>query len=320
MRRYFVPPFFGLWDARVHHIDLPKNEWDEAVKLLHLENRAKVIEELKGEYGPDRIEDKIKNFQEIGDSPMSIVSYHNLFFRQAREAFVVGAYYPALTGACALGERILNHLILDLREEFRSTNTYKTVRSKESIDDWDRAVRILDDWKVLEPGVSERFQNLKTLRHNSIHFNAQTYQRAREDALQALQILKEIITGQFGAFGTQRWFIRGTQGACFIKKESESDPFVRAFYLKQCPYVGYRYALKPLRGGAWLAFDQETYEGTTLTDKEFCDLYENRGVSDLASDDLPPKPGIITWLLVTGEASRITLELAASPSEDADNT
>src|SRR5882762_6140730 len=182
MRRYFVPGYFGLWDARVHHIDLPEDHWEENVKSLHLENRARVLEALEREYGSEGIEIKIKNFREIGDSPMSIVSYHNLFFRQARQSFVIGAYYPALIAACALAERILNHLILDLREHFRSSRSYKKVHDKESIDDWDRAADVLEDWKVLEPGVSENFRKLKLIRHRSIHFNAQTYQRVREDA------------------------------------------------------------------------------------------------------------------------------------------
>jgi len=48
-----------------------------------------------------------------------VIAYHNSFLRRVRDAFASGNYYPALTAGCALGERILNHLILDLREEFR---------------------------------------------------------------------------------------------------------------------------------------------------------------------------------------------------------
>jgi len=55
-------------------------------------------------------------------------------------------------------------------------------------------------------------------------------------------------------------------------------------------------------------------EPAAITDDEFCDLYNNRKPSDLASDDLLPKFGIITWLLVTGEASRVTLESASQQS------
>lgn len=309
MRRYFVPGFFGLWDSRAHHLEMPKEHWDNNVKALHIETRTKIIDGLKSEFGDDQFETKLKNFQDIGDSPLSIVSYHNLFFWQARRAFVIGAHYPALTSATALGERILNHLIVDLREHFRDRPTYKEVHGKGSIDDWGRALRILDDWKVLEPKVEDTFQKLKTLRHRSLHFNPKTYERIREDALEALHLIKEIIRGQFSAFGGQRWFIRGTKGACFIKKEAEADPFVKAFYLRQCPKVGYKYALNHVSGGqVWIAFDQENYSTSDLTDEEFCTLYNNREIAELVSTDVPAQPGIITWLLTTGEAPRVTLE------------
>jgi hypothetical protein len=314
MRRYFVPPFFGLWDARVHHLDLPKEHWDENVKSQQLENRARLLEEMKAEYGTHQFERKLKDFQDIDDSPLSIVSYHNLFFWQARNAFVFGAYYPALTSATALGERILNHLILDLRDAFRSKATYKRVHRKESIDDWDQATSILDDWNVLEPGISEKFRELKLLRHRSLHFNTSTYTNLRDDALSALQLLRAIIAGQFGAFGTQRWFIPGTKGAYFIKKDYESNPFVQKYYLPQCPYVGYRYSLKFISGtSVVIAFDQEDYGSDEISDSEYSTLYNERKFEELAPDEIPATPGIITWMLAAGHASRVTLELANQP-------
>jgi hypothetical protein len=316
MRRYYVPPFFGLWDARVHHLEMPGENWEESVKSVHLQNRARIIDGLKGEYGTQQIEARINNFKELGDAPMSIVSYHNLFFRQAREAFIVEAYYPALTGACALGERILNHLILDLRDHFRSRETYKEVHRKEAIDDWDRAIGILEDWGVLEPGIGENFQGLKSLRHKSLHFNPQTYVRVRDDAFEALKTLKSIIVGQFAAYGTQRWFIPGTKGACFIRKVSESDPFVKTFYLQQCPYIGHKYTLRFLEGGAVIAFDQESYDEGSITDEEYCNLYNHRKIADLVSSDLPPAAGIVTWLLIPGKASRVILESTTSLTEN----
>jgi hypothetical protein len=314
MRRYYVPPFFGLWDARVHHLNMPGENWSEPTRSLHLENRARLIDGLRDEYGTARFDVRINNFKDLGDAPMSIVSYHNLFYRQAREAFIMEAYYPALTGTCALGERILNHLILDLREHFRSHESYKEVNRKDSIDDWDRAIRILEAWRVLEPGIGDNFQRLKLLRHRSLHFNPQTYSHVRQDALEALLCLKSIIIGQFSALGTQRWFISGTRGACFIKKESENDPFVKIFYLRQCPNVGYKYALRFLEGGVTITFDQERYDDESdISDEQYCDLYNNRKPTDLVGADLPPQRGVITWLLVPGVAKRVVLEVATTP-------
>lgn len=56
------------------------------------------------------------------------------------------ADYPALVGACALGERILNHLILDLRGAYAHTPEYKRVHRKDSFDDWRVPIDTLAAW------------------------------------------------------------------------------------------------------------------------------------------------------------------------------
>jgi hypothetical protein len=67
----------------------------------------------------------VKNATDLGAKSFSLVAYHNDFHEQARRSFVAGSYYPALVAACALGERILNHLLLDLRGSFKGSRSYK---------------------------------------------------------------------------------------------------------------------------------------------------------------------------------------------------
>jgi hypothetical protein len=76
----------------------------------------------------------------------TVLAYHNQFFDQARRSFVIGAYYPALVSACALGERILNHLILDLRGFYKNKPEYRQVYRKESFDNWQIPVDTLEAW------------------------------------------------------------------------------------------------------------------------------------------------------------------------------
>lgn len=110
MKRYRVLPFFDF-DTRSLTLSEPiREEWDEQVKALHRQNRENTINHLKAEFGEIGWEQKIQNFVDLGPKPLSIIAFHNSFFAQVRSSFVVGAYYPALTGACALGERVLNHL------------------------------------------------------------------------------------------------------------------------------------------------------------------------------------------------------------------
>ncbi|WP_321337161.1 hypothetical protein [Breoghania sp.] len=206
---------------------------------------------------------------------MSLVTYHNAMHQQARSAFVVGAYYPALVAACALGERILNHLILDLRDSFRSSPHYRKVWNKNSFDNWPRAVEILTDWDVLLPEAAKSFLELETLRHRSVHFNPETYMTMREDALSALTLCGKTISRQFGFFGGQPWFVEKTPGAQFIKSSFETHPFVRTYLIPASGFVGINYGMEML-GHGWVHLDYSDYGDGVLNDEEFAKAVRER--------------------------------------------
>jgi hypothetical protein len=304
-RRHYSVPFFNF-DTRAQFLDNSDPRWDPDVIESHEANKKGVIEALGRKYGTDRLEQKIENFAALGSAPISIISHHNGFAAQIRDAYVAEQYYPALTATCALGERILNHLILDLRDDYKNTPQYRDVWNKESFDDWGRSVSTLDAWNVLEPEVGDRFRDLMRLRHRSIHFNQSTYLTFKEDSLAAYRHLHFILNTQFGALGLQRWFIRGTVGAFFIRRESEVDPFVRRYYLPQCPLVGPDYSLSMTALPPWVvAFDREEYPYGELSDEEFAGLANSRGERELAEDCLPMKPGVRAFVLAPGEVHQL---------------
>ena len=197
------------------------------------ENKARIVDGLRRTFGELDIDRKVQDFTDMGAKPFSIIAYHNALFEHVRVAFTAGAYYPALLGACALGERILNHLVLDLREDFRNTPQYKKVYSKSSFDNWQVAIDTLAAWDVVLPDVAKEFARLAELRRRSIHFNVDTYSKLRDDALTAIAHLRLIIERQFGVFGSQPWFITGIGGTAFIKREYEMRPFIRRYFLPQ---------------------------------------------------------------------------------------
>jgi hypothetical protein len=242
-------------------------------------HRERVRAGLASEFGSHELDAKIANFVAIGSKPFSVISYHNVLFDQVRRAFVIGAYYPALLGACALGERILNHPILDLRDSYRNTAEYRTVARKGSFADWTHAIGTLEAWGVLLPGAAAEFRALIPLRHRSVHFNTSTYATLREDALAAVLHAREIIDQQFTAFGARPWFIEGTRGLIFIKREWEDDPFVRAFYLSTCPFVGPHVAISFQYGLNF--YDQNDYGDGDWSDEEFAVAYETRSPDDV---------------------------------------
>lgn len=202
------------------------DEWEPEVKKQHEANTAIVRNSVLAEYGPADEERKRRDLIDLGSLPLSVLAFHNKF--QARTAFVAGGYFPALTGICALGERVLNHLLLGLREAYRSTSQYKKVYGKDSFDNWDMAIETLEAWDVLLPRAAEAFRELKTLRHRAIHFRPETDTNDRALALCAIQQFSILAAEQFGAFGGQPWFIREIEGAGFLKKDWESRPFIRA--------------------------------------------------------------------------------------------
>ena len=219
MKRYRV--FNFDFDTRANILNTKIEEsWPEDSKKLWLENQKSTEESLISEYGTLHKEIKIKNFKELGPAPLSIIAFHNKFFRQIRHSFVIGSYYPALTGACALGERILNYLILSLKNDYKRTAEYKKIYNKKSFDNWGEAITVLESWQILLPDVASKFRDLEEIRNReAIHFNVEAEARDRELALKAIKILVDIISGQFAFLGVQPWFIEGSKGEFFIKKE-----------------------------------------------------------------------------------------------------
>ena len=248
-----------------------EDSWEPTVKETWRQTHQQIIRELVVDFGPGQLDAKLKNFVDLGPAPFSIVAFHNRFQRQARNAFVIGSYYPALTGACALGERILNHLILKLRDDYRSTPEYKRAYRKQSFDDWNEAIDVLIAWSVLLPQVAVAFRKLAALRHRSLHFSPETDTNDRELALSALALLGEIIGNQFGSRGMQPWFINSSEG--FLKRAVETQPFIREIYLPASIRVGPEHRLR-WAGDRWNVLDERPYASCEISDEEFVDLYK----------------------------------------------
>jgi hypothetical protein len=270
MKRYRVLIFD--FDNRVHSLTLEiRDEWEENVKRQHRQNKDADLKNLVSSYGIEQREAKLQNFIEFGVKPISIFAFHNPFFEQIRTAFVMGAYYPALTAACALGERILNHLILILRDDYKHTPEYKTISRKDSFDNWDVPINTLESWKVLLPDIAEEFRRLKNLRHKVIHFRPEVDRNTRALALESIRCMREIIQNQFSGFGSQPWFITSIPGEIYIKKSWESNPFIQKIYLPNCLSVGPRHKIEKIIPQV-VVNDSFQYEEREVTDEEFSEL------------------------------------------------
>lgn len=270
MKRYRILTYD--FDSRANILKQEsKDDWKEAQKI-HLEYIKKQTREgLVEQFGALGVDNKISNFVELGWLPISVVAFHNKFLRQVRDAYVIGAYYPSLTGACALGERILNQLIIHLRGDFKNTKEYKSVYRKDSFDNWDLAINTLESWSVILPDVAVDFRELKEIRNGAIHFDPETDRNDKEISLAAVKILTEIVEDQFSGFGTQPWFIPDIVGSAYIKKEFEEQPFVKRIILPNCNLVGPFHKLQSGPQG-WIVLDNYDYEDKEISDEEFASL------------------------------------------------
>ena len=280
MKRYRVLSYDFDTRANVLSIVISDNWYKKHIEQWRA-NQKRIKEELITQFGEQNADQKIKNFIELDYLPISVIAFHTKFMRQIRVAYVIGAYYPALTSACALGERILNQLIIYLRDEYKDTKEYKMVYRKSSFNNWDLAINTLESWGVLLPNVTKDFKELESIRHSAIHFNPETDENDKELALGAIKKLTNIIEGQFSGFGTQPWFITDAKGGGYIKKEYEQVPFVKYIIIPNCALVGPYHTLK-LEGNRWIIIDNYDYEAKDISDEEFIELinYKRRNLCE----------------------------------------
>lgn len=302
MKRYFVNPFSVSFDTRYYFLAQEiKSEWADDYRKIGEENKQQIRNSLLQQFGSLNIEVKENNFLQLGIEPFSIIAFHNKFLQQCRNSFILGDYYPALTGTCALGERILNHLVLSLRNNYKGSTRYKDVYDKESFDNWDLAIDVLDIWQVFvcddvfsawkdfaikrlklpddfsdlnsSKRVVDLFRKLHDIRNASLHFRIDLDFKVREPALRALHLLQDIVSVQFGIEGPLPWFIPGARGYHFIKKEFENNPFIKIFYLPACKLVGPNYKINLNKNTFELEIcDLDEYDNVEISDEKFIEL------------------------------------------------
>ncbi len=264
MKRYRI---FGFdFDMRIHALDPIPDEWEEHIKVLHRQNQEKTIQELREEFGTHRFDEKLQNFRDLGPKPFSVVAFHNRFFAQARAAFVHCDYYPGLTAVSALGERVLNHLVIGLRHSFKHSEIYKRVYRKDSFDNWELPIDALTQWKVLTPEAEAGFRALWQRRKDALHFNPETDANDRALALDALLLFGRIVEAQFAAVGKLPWLFM-TPGEVYVRNSWEQTPFVQLIYLPNALHVGYKHMVTS--AFPWRIEDSESYASKEISDDEF---------------------------------------------------
>jgi len=267
MKRYRISNFD--FDSRAISLEPIPEHWEESVRELRGVNQAQTLADLKADYGEADFETKLNNFKELGPKPLSVVAFHNNFLNQARHAFIHGQYYPSLTAVCALGERVLNHLVFNLRDCYKGSSLYMKVHRKKSFNNWSLMIDALVQWGVLTGKAETGFRSLAERRNFALHFNPEVEMKERWFAFEAIKNFEEIVTHQFAFFGNLPWLLPA-QGEFYIRKEWEQSPFIRLVYIPNSHYVGYKHVVISVI--PWTIRDAQDYPEEEVSDVEFVRL------------------------------------------------
>tara|TARA_R110002049_G_scaffold308226_2_gene511407 strand:- start:2087 stop:2926 length:840 start_codon:yes stop_codon:yes gene_type:complete len=272
MKRYRLLP--GHFDTRIAVLMQLEDIFEVNPKPEVKRQIEDITLNLTNYYGPRNINTRLQNLRDIGSIEFSIMVYHNQLLEQIRDSFIYENYYPALTAACTLGERILNHLILDLKEGHIDSKEYNEVADQKSFSNWKLMINTLDAWDILLPEVVSEFKTLMKIRHKSIHFNQKLTSDLRKYSLDAIMTIQKILFKQFSGFGNQPWFITAIPGEIYLRKEWESKPFVKTYYIPNCILVSPYHRLEgslPFK-----IVDKKIPENQILSDEEFIELRKSR--------------------------------------------
>jgi len=219
------------------------------------------------------IQGKYDRWLSLSPPPLCVpIEWHELIL-EVESAYIHGDFYPALTSACCLGERILNHLVIGLRSYFKSNNRYKEVARKDSFQDWDRLIGILSEWGVLNDELSQNFKELLKLRNPAVHFGSLSDRQ--EKANLAVNGIYYVTSKMFG-MDSDYFFV--CEGEFYIPKNKIDEPLVKEFIVPHCYFLGYKHRVENINGKPTIV-DDDPYPDIELSDEEFTEFRKawNRG-------------------------------------------
>lgn len=271
--RRFTPVNYHFDTRALLLATIVDDEWEPRIKTQWRHNQASVREGLIHQFGAGSYEQKIRDFTSLGAAPWSVDALHNVYLAQVRAAFAEGAYYPSLLGACGLGERILNQLVLTLRNDYGAAEATRLVADKQSFDDWRVCIKVLRAWDVFTDEVGREFTSLMKQRHRAVHYRPELDTGdAREAALEAVLMLGNLIDELFAPIGQHPYYFAGPIGRSFVRLDAEREPFVKRFILPACVLVSpiFRFVQA---GGGFDVYDDPDYGvgREPLTDEQFAE-------------------------------------------------
>jgi hypothetical protein len=76
-------------------------------------------------HGENELSAKVERWKQVRRAHISLVDEYDQLLEEAIQAYIHGLFYPAMTAACCLAERVMNRLVLKLRAHHKSSESYK---------------------------------------------------------------------------------------------------------------------------------------------------------------------------------------------------
>lgn len=197
------------------------------------EQAESYTEHLKAILGNDNFQEKFERWRSIDYPPLGLIDEYPEKITQIIHTYSAGYFYPAVTSACCLTERILNRLILKTRGHFKDHVHYKKICRKESFDDWAKMVTVISDWQIIPEKAINLIKELMPIRHQSIHYN-ESY-NFEAIASNVINKLIAAITEIFGVINRKDiYLVFDVPGEIWVRFEAQQNPFVKEFVLLNC--------------------------------------------------------------------------------------
>lgn len=201
------------------------------------------------EHGEESIDEKYLRWAEVSRANMWVLEEFNEFLDEISKAYIRGYYYLSITGACCLTERILNRLVVKLKNHYKTSPRYKLLYGREQqIQNWSLLIDTLEEWGVLNDEQVKVCKRLYKYRNETVHY-IPDYD-FKSAAPEVIKLTTRLIDSLFSVFERRDVYnIFTIPGEIWVKEEKLNDPFVKEFVLPCCSM-----------GGAVSQFDYENNE------------------------------------------------------------
>lgn len=267
MKRYRV--IAAEFETRVLTLEPPESHLSAPERFMQQQHYERTMFLLRSEYGEFGFEAKLDNLRLLRPRPVSVVDFHNQCLDQCRKAFVCGQYYPALTSAFSLAERMLVHLVNGLRPRYCDKSSRRALFAWEQKQNPYMALELLLAWQAIRSEVADRWLELQVGLKNRLYVNNEDLLYKRELAFEVLTQVEDIISQQFSGAGNLPWLF-AVNDEYYIRKEFEQHPFIQLVYLPTSEYLGHRHQIK--RVFPWEFTDIEDEIDHGISDEEFAKL------------------------------------------------